>query len=176
MRTRQKQRVATDTWRTLGCRTTPLEHWSKRKPTVEPRWAQQQTKKLRPQLFISHPLFQKSAYGPVGQSIYTRVGGKSKTILDNKCIPVRIRRRRLALRCTSSLNTALPRRPKMEAKIAQSYKDFTPFIGVPIFFFYSQILWIIIPRPTRVNAWLYLRYGCKDGRRFVERKIIIHRI
>ena len=42
MRTRQK-RVATDTWRSLGCRTTPLEHWSKRKPTVEPRWAKQQT-------------------------------------------------------------------------------------------------------------------------------------
>ena len=49
MRTRQKQRVATDTWRSLGCRTTPLEHWSKRKPTVEPRWAKQQTKKVRPQ-------------------------------------------------------------------------------------------------------------------------------
>ena len=46
MRTRQK-RVATDTWRSLGCRTTPLEHWSKRKPTVEPRWAKQQKKKLR---------------------------------------------------------------------------------------------------------------------------------
>ena len=40
--------VATDIWRSLGCRTTPLEHWSKRKPTVEPRWAKQQTKKLRP--------------------------------------------------------------------------------------------------------------------------------
>ena len=48
MRTRQK-RVATDTWRSLGCPTTPLEHWSKRKPTVEPRWTKQQTKKLRPQ-------------------------------------------------------------------------------------------------------------------------------
>ena len=47
MRTRQKC-VATDTWRSLGCRTTPLEHWSKRKPTVEPRWAKQQTKKPRP--------------------------------------------------------------------------------------------------------------------------------
>ena len=47
MRTRQK-RVATDTWRSLGCRTTPLEHWSKRKPTVEHRWAKQQTKKLWP--------------------------------------------------------------------------------------------------------------------------------
>ena len=46
MRTRQK-RVATDIWRSLGCRTTPLEHWSRRKPTVEPRWAKQQTKKLR---------------------------------------------------------------------------------------------------------------------------------
>ena len=46
-RTRQKC-VATDTWRSLGCRTTPLEHWSRRKPTVEPRWAKQQTKKLRP--------------------------------------------------------------------------------------------------------------------------------
>ena len=34
MRTRQK-RVATDTWRSLGCPTTPLEHWSRRKPTVE---------------------------------------------------------------------------------------------------------------------------------------------
>ena len=49
MRTRQKQRVATDTWRSLACRTTPLDHWSKRKPTVEPRWAKQQTKKVRPQ-------------------------------------------------------------------------------------------------------------------------------
>ena len=47
MRTRQKC-VAIDTWRSLGCRTTPLEHWSRRKPTVEPRWAKQQTKKLRP--------------------------------------------------------------------------------------------------------------------------------
>ena len=47
MRTRQKC-VATDTWRSLGCRTTSLEHWSRRKPTVEPRWAKQQTKKLRP--------------------------------------------------------------------------------------------------------------------------------
>ena len=51
MRTRQKC-VATDTWRFLGCRTTPLEHWSRRKPTVEPRWAKQQTKKIRPNLFI----------------------------------------------------------------------------------------------------------------------------
>ena len=42
--TRQKQRVATDTWRSLGCRTTPLEHWSKRKATVKPRWVKQQTK------------------------------------------------------------------------------------------------------------------------------------
>ena len=40
MKTRQK-RVATDTWRSLTCRTTPLEHWSKIKPTVEPRWAKQ---------------------------------------------------------------------------------------------------------------------------------------
>ena len=48
MTTRQK-RVATDTWRSLGCRTTPLKYWSKRKPTVEPRWAKQRTKKLRPQ-------------------------------------------------------------------------------------------------------------------------------
>ena len=47
MRTRQKC-AATDTRRPLGCRTTPLEHWSRRKPTVEPRWAKQQTKKLRP--------------------------------------------------------------------------------------------------------------------------------
>ena len=35
MRTRQK-RVATDTWRSLGWRTTPLEHWSKRKPLLNP--------------------------------------------------------------------------------------------------------------------------------------------
>ena len=47
MRTRQ-ERVATDNRRSPGCRTTPLEHWSKRKPTVELRWAKQQTKKLRP--------------------------------------------------------------------------------------------------------------------------------
>ena len=37
-----------NTWRSLGCRTTPLEHWSKRRPTVESRWAKQQTKGLRP--------------------------------------------------------------------------------------------------------------------------------
>ena len=43
MRTRQ-ERVATDTRRSPGCRTTPLQHWSKRKPAVEPRWAKQQTK------------------------------------------------------------------------------------------------------------------------------------
>ena len=48
-KTPQKQRVATDTWRSLGCPTTPLEHWCKRKPIDEPRWAKQQTKKLRPQ-------------------------------------------------------------------------------------------------------------------------------
>ena len=40
-RTRQES-VATDTRRASGCRTTPREHWSKRKPTVEPRWAKQQ--------------------------------------------------------------------------------------------------------------------------------------
>ena len=49
IRTRQTQRVATDTWRSLGCRATPLEHWSERKPTVEPRWAKQQTQELRAQ-------------------------------------------------------------------------------------------------------------------------------
>ena len=49
MRCRQKRRVATDTWRSLGCRTTSLEHWNKRKPTVETWWAKQQTKKFRPQ-------------------------------------------------------------------------------------------------------------------------------
>ena len=52
MRTRLK-RAATHTWRSLGCRTTPLKHWSKRKPTVEPRWAKQRTKKLRPHFCIS---------------------------------------------------------------------------------------------------------------------------
>ena len=46
-RTRQK-RAATDTWRPPGCRTTPLEHLSKRKPTTEPRRAKQHTKKPRP--------------------------------------------------------------------------------------------------------------------------------
>ena len=35
MRTRQKQRVATGTWISLGCRITPLGYWGKRKPTVE---------------------------------------------------------------------------------------------------------------------------------------------
>ena len=47
IRTRQ-ERVVTDTWRSPGCRTAALEHWSKMKQTVEPRWAKQQTKKLRP--------------------------------------------------------------------------------------------------------------------------------
>ena len=36
---------ATDTWRSLECRTTPLVHWSIWNPTVEPRWAYQQFKK-----------------------------------------------------------------------------------------------------------------------------------
>ena len=31
MRTRQKQCVATDTWRSLGCGTPPLEQWRKKK-------------------------------------------------------------------------------------------------------------------------------------------------
>ena len=43
MRTRQKQRVATDTWRSLVCQTRPLQYRSKRKPKVEPRWAKQKT-------------------------------------------------------------------------------------------------------------------------------------
>ena len=60
MRTLQKQRVATNTWISLGCRTTPLEHWSKRKPTIEPRWGKQQLKTIRPQptkinSFMSEP-------------------------------------------------------------------------------------------------------------------------
>ena len=46
-RTRQKG-AATDIRRPPGYRTTPLEHWSRRKPTVEPRRAKQQTKKLQP--------------------------------------------------------------------------------------------------------------------------------
>ena len=49
MRTWQKQRVKTDTLKSLGCRTTPPEHWIKRKPTVDAWWAKQQTKQLRPQ-------------------------------------------------------------------------------------------------------------------------------
>ena len=52
MRTRQKC-VATDTWRSLGCRTTPLEHWSRRKPTVEPRWGQSSFWSPFPKPFIS---------------------------------------------------------------------------------------------------------------------------
>ena len=36
MRTRQKTRVATDTWRSLGCRTTPLEHWTKENQQLNP--------------------------------------------------------------------------------------------------------------------------------------------
>ena len=46
MRTRQK-RVATDTWRSLGCLTTPLEHWSKRKPTVNPGGPSNRQKKKK---------------------------------------------------------------------------------------------------------------------------------
>ena len=37
MRTRQKC-VVTETWRSLGCRTTPLEHWSRRKPANLIEW------------------------------------------------------------------------------------------------------------------------------------------
>ena len=47
-RTRQK-RAATDTWRSLGCRTTPLEHWSKRKPTVEVNENSRECHNQRPQ-------------------------------------------------------------------------------------------------------------------------------
>ena len=45
MRTRQKQRVVTDTWRSLVCRTTLLEHWYKSKPTIELRWAKEYRQK-----------------------------------------------------------------------------------------------------------------------------------
>ena len=65
MRTRQ-ERVATDTWRSLGYRTTPLEHWSKRKPTVEPRWAKQQTKKAPAQTnfpFLDGDVPRSNSYG-----------------------------------------------------------------------------------------------------------------
>ena len=72
MRTRQK-RVATDTWRSLGCRTTPLEHWSKRKPTVEPRWAKQQTKLING-AFVNNQSQQSSKdysnCGNIGSNMY----------------------------------------------------------------------------------------------------------
>ena len=73
MRNRQK-RVATDTWRSLGCRTTPLEHWSRRKPTVEPGWAKQQTKKLRPKptkinSFMSGPSLSLTPDPPVDKTM-----------------------------------------------------------------------------------------------------------
>ena len=67
MRTRQKH-VATDTWRSLGCRTTPLEHWSKRKPTVESRCAKQQTKKQSLKKIGKKVL--KLEHGNEAQSIY----------------------------------------------------------------------------------------------------------
>ena len=77
MRTRQKC-VATDTWRSLGCRTTPLEHWSRRKPTVEPRWAKQQTKKLRPK-FVGSMHFQQipfSDYLEITSAVVVPWGGR----------------------------------------------------------------------------------------------------
>ena len=46
--TMMKQSVAINTWRSLRCRIIALEHWSKRKPTYEPRWAKQQTKNSGP--------------------------------------------------------------------------------------------------------------------------------
>ena len=88
MRTRQKC-VATDTWRSLGCRTTPLEHWSRRKPTVEPRWAKQQTKKLRPKptkinSFMSGPSLSLTPDPPASPDgrVHTACG---KRLLEFKC-------------------------------------------------------------------------------------------
>ena len=48
MRTRQKQRAATDTRRSPGCRTTPPEHRSKRKQTNSRTPAGQATDKKAP--------------------------------------------------------------------------------------------------------------------------------
>ena len=94
MRTRQKQCVVTDTWTSLGCRTTPLEHWSKRKLTVEPRWAKQQTKKLRPQptkinSFMSGAIIDSEAR-PTG--VQLKRGAKLLTVLglDTKHADCRI--------------------------------------------------------------------------------------
>ena len=85
MKTRQKC-VATDTWRSLGCRTTPLEHWSRRKPTVEPRWAKQQTKKLRPKptkinSFMSGPSLSLTPDPPAAS--FTSWGQEYKFLLRN---------------------------------------------------------------------------------------------
>ena len=72
MRTRQKC-VATDTWRSLGCRTTPLEHWSRRKPTVEPskRLYQPQQETPTAGVLVEMIFRQKSGNGPfeyIGQA------------------------------------------------------------------------------------------------------------
>ena len=47
MRTRQKQCVATGTWRSLGCRTTPLEQ--KKTQQLNPGGPINRQKKIRPQ-------------------------------------------------------------------------------------------------------------------------------
>ena len=41
-----------DTWRSLGCQTTPLEYWSKQKQPVEPWWAEKQKCKVLGQIIL----------------------------------------------------------------------------------------------------------------------------
>ena len=85
MRTRQ-ERVATDTWRSLGYRTTPLEHGAKENQQLNPGGPNNQTKKLRPQLtkinsFMSGP---SSSHQPTGvqlkreAKLFTVIGLQNK--------------------------------------------------------------------------------------------------
>ena len=83
MMIRQKQRVATDTWRSLGCRTTPLEHWCKRKPTVEPWRAKQLTPCKNHGLYARNHLLVENAprRRPIGNNRNADVFSKPKLII-----------------------------------------------------------------------------------------------
>ena len=61
----------------------------------------------------------------VGQSIYTLVGGKSKTFLDYKFIHLRMRQRHLALQCTPPYLLRYRGVPKKEAQNARIIHAFT---------------------------------------------------
>ena len=78
--------------------------------------------------------------------------------------PVRMRRRRLALRCMSSLPTALPRLPKKQESSDSTIKGlrpshYTPFIGVLFMFLLTNSMNYIFSLSNGSDSCLYNHTG-----------------